>query len=82
MSTPNRLASDSAAEPNGAWSVINSSEPPAWTQSRTASHSASVNAEFAALAWPMPSAPRALAMIRMSPLARTPLLNFSLLGMT
>ncbi len=80
--TPNRFARHWAAEPIGAWSVISNKEPPPWTQSRTASHSASVNAGFEASSWPMPAAPRALAMTRMSPLCRTSRANFSLLGMT
>ncbi len=71
MSTPNRLARDWAAAPYGAWSVINSSEPPARTQSRTALHSAAVNAENDPPSWLS-----ALAMIRMSHLASMSLVNF------
>ena len=46
ITTPNRWARASDAEPYGSWSVIKRSDPPAHTHLCTAEHSSSVKADL------------------------------------
>ena len=71
-----------AAAPIGAWSAISSSDPPARTQSRTASHSGSVNAGLEAVLSCIRSAPSAFEMTSTSYPAREAGLKAARFGVT